>query len=131
MVTLDPAADMMLTGPLSGCCVYIAERTGFPPLFLHANANDQDGLRASKFDRFRSAASLRTRRIAQNNAYKDAEADRIARSYGYTLRRRLARGEYDIPAFVWGYRMGTTWYCFVHELDLTNQTCTNTPLSTA
>lgn len=110
VTTLSRSAELFLTGPLSGCNVYLATKNNLPPLVFHANAN------ANSAD------------VGLNNAAKDAEADRIAAESGHTITHRLARGEYELPAFVWGYRDGPTWSMFVHEFDIVTRKPKNTPL---
>jgi hypothetical protein len=107
ITALDAAADLFLTGPLSGCHIYFATKSGFPPMVFHANANDDD------------------MSSAQNKALKDNLAMNIASSKGYKVVKRLARGEYEIPAFVWGSKAGTDWNLFVHEIDIAGGSGTN------
>lgn len=100
ITALDAGADLFLTGPLSGCHIYFATKSGFPPMVFHANANDDD------------------KGATYNKALKDNLAMNIASSKGYKIVKRLARGEYQIPAFVWGSKAGTGWDLFVHEIDI-------------
>src|SRR5262249_38771511 len=97
-VTMDHGADYFITGPLSGCNIYIATRPNVPPMAFHANANPDEGAKKKK--------SRADKEKAENIAFKDAEAQLVATQYGYTIAGRLAWGEYDIPAFVWGKRKG-------------------------
>lgn len=110
--TLFSSADIFLTGPLSGCNIYIGEKTGYWPLVLHANSN-------------KNAEDKTANLIA-----KDTDAINIATKMGYKLTHRLARGAYQIPAFVWGTRAGNDWRFFVHSADVVNRTATNTALGT-
>ena len=106
------SADLFLTGPLSGCNIYLATRAGSPPMVFHGNANANSSS------------------VPLNNAAKDAEADKIAGEKGYTITHRLARGQYELPAFVWGYRFDTSWALFVHEFNVATRAPTNRPLGT-
>jgi len=108
---LFSSADMFLTGPLTGCNVYIGEKDGFWPIVLHANSNKNADDRVA------------------NTAAKDTDAINIATKLGYLLKYRLARGSYQIPAFVWGTRSGSDWSFFVHEANVADRTATNKALS--
>lgn len=109
--------DLFFTGPLSGCQIYYAEKTGFPPLVFHINANNDIKSPARRFDFLRFAETIKKRDLSHNIAVKDAEADRIANQYGYTIRGRKARGEYVTPAFAWGRRVGATWELYLHDVN--------------
>ena len=95
---LPDTADYALTGPLSGCHVYVATSVNKAPMLFHANANKSgDNLTA-------------------NMATKDNDAINLASKYGYVIKKRLARGEYDGFAFVWGRRVnGHSWSFYVHQ----------------
>ena len=108
--TLSDSADLFLTGPLSGCNVYLCTKPGKPPMVFHGNSNT-------------NSSDLKA-----NNTAKDAEATKIASEKGYTITNRLARGSYEIPAFVWGYRDGSTWTMFVHSFDVISGKFTNTSI---
>ncbi len=108
--TVSDSADVFLTGPLSGCNVYLATKAGRPPMVFHGNSNKNSS------------------NVLENNAAKDTEAALIASAQGYKIVNRLARGEYMIPAFVWGYRAGPTWTMFVHSFDVVTSKFTNTSL---
>ena len=100
---IDPHALLCLTGPLTGCQIYVAEKKGFPAMLLHANANDQDS------------------DVKSNQAAKDSMADEVVRHHGYTITRRLARGTYEPGAFVWGARQVKAggWEYYVHDQQQT------------
>lgn len=108
--TLSDSAELFLTGPLSGCNVYLATKAGHPPMVFHGNSNT-------------NSSDLKA-----NNIAKDTEAALIASAQGYKIVNRLARGTYEIPAFVWGYRAGTMWTMFVHSFDVVSGKFTNTSL---
>jgi hypothetical protein len=112
LTVLSNTADLFLTGPLSGCNVYLATRPGSPPMVFHGNANANS-----------SSVSL-------NNQAKDTEAAAIAGEKGYTITHRLARGQYELPAFIWGYRFDTTWAMFVHEFNVSTRAQSNKSLPT-
>lgn len=114
---MDASADLFFTGPLSGCQIYYADKPGYPPLMFHINANDDDKSPEQRFDMFRSKKSIKKRDFKHNVAVKDAEAQRIAQYFGYTIRGRKARGEYETPAFAWGRKIGTTWEMYLHDVD--------------
>lgn len=108
---LDANAELFLTGPLSGCHIYVAVTTGQPPWVFHINANDSADDKAA------------------NIKAKDDEADAIAATHGTTIVKRIKRGEYEIPAFVWGVRIGNEWSFYVHELQIPSMEPSNRPLS--
>jgi len=110
LTVLSNSADLFLTGPLSGCNVYLATRAGSPPMVFHANANANSSS------------------VPLNNQAKDAEAAKIAGEKGYSITNRLARGQYELPAFIWGYRFDTTWAMFVHEFNVVTRVQSNKSL---
>lgn len=108
---LDGGTEMFFTGPLSGCHVYVAVSPGQSPWVFHLNANDSASDRAA------------------NMKAKDDEAARVAAQHGTSIVKSLKRGEYEIPAFVWGVRIGPEWTFYVHELQIPSMAPTNRPLS--
>ncbi len=103
-------ATLFLTGPLTGCNIYIAAKPGHRLLAFHGNLNSDGEDRNT------------------NNVRKDKEAINIASERGFTLTHRLARGDYQIPAFVWGERTTTGWSCYVHEVNPLTRAFTNKAL---
>ncbi|WP_198378456.1 hypothetical protein [Neoroseomonas rubea] len=112
LTKMSSRATVFLTGPLTGCNVYLAAKDGHRLLAFHGNLNSDGEDRNT------------------NNVRKDKEAINIATERGYILTHRLARGDYQIPAFVWGERTGPTWTCYVHEVDPVTRRFTNKPLPT-
>ncbi len=108
---LDGSTEMFFTGPLSGCHVYVAVSPGQAPWVFHLNANDSASDKAA------------------NMKAKDDEAARVAAQHGTKIVKSLKRGEYEIPAFVWGVRIGTEWSFYVHELAIPSMAASNRPLS--
>lgn len=106
---LDTASELFLTGPLTGCHVYVAVEDGKQPWVFHLNDN------TSADDR------------AANIKAKDTEADAIAAKHGTRITKSLKRGEYAVPAFVWGVRVGVEWSFYVHELEIPSLKPVNRP----
>lgn len=101
-MVLGRDANFFMTGPLSGCAVFVAEKTGSEPMVMHTNYN-------------KDAAAA-----GNNMVQKDKMAiNMIGTKAGYKMTRRLARGEYETPAFVYGIRgSDRTWKFYVYELTL-------------
>lgn len=112
LTKLSTAATLFLTGPLSGCNIYIAQKSGHRPLIFHGNLNSDGEDRNT------------------NNVRKDKEAINIASAREFVISHRLARGDYQIPAFVWGTRAGDTWNFFVHEVNPVDRSFTNKAMPT-
>ncbi|MES2711795.1 MAG: hypothetical protein V4653_09455 [Pseudomonadota bacterium] len=111
LTKLSTAATLFLTGPLTGCNIYIAQKAGgHRPLVFHGNLNSDGEDRNT------------------NNVRKDKEAINIASERGYVISHRLARGDYQIPAFVWATRAGDSWTFYVHEVNPVNRSFTNKPM---
>lgn len=98
-IKMNPKTKVFLTGPLSGCNVYVCRADKGDPIVMHANSNE------SASDKVKNSQAKDMLAVAG-----------ITPKDGYTIRERLARFEYDLPAFVYGVNEGGQWEFFYHSL---------------
>ncbi|MFC1705995.1 hypothetical protein ACFL59_04125 [Planctomycetota bacterium] len=108
---LDKDADLFLTGPLSGCHVYVASGKKGQPYVLHANSNSTGS--------DKKANILVKDKMAQNiiGWLNDPKGKKGGKG-DIQLTHRLARGEYSGGAFVFGLRKKKDWKFYVTSFEI-------------
>lgn len=105
MTKVSSKAMWFFTGPLSGCNVYVATHAGSEPYVLHANLNNKD---SNVKENVKAKDELAKKALAEIK--KETKLD-------YAITRRLARGEYQGEAFVFGNRLSKGWEFWHHSIE--------------